>query len=118
MTSSPAGYSPARPKWSSRLTSSKPSAADQRFDGVPAVFLRRIGLFVASKTGRGIVAEGLPATAGHLDKDTVESFDRRLAESERCGKRTLYVAVLALAIAIGHVVYAAVRDHVFDGSIF
>jgi len=27
---------------------------------------------------------------------------------------TLYVAVLALAIAIGHVVYAFIRDHVVD----
>ena len=28
--------------------------------------------------------------------------------------RTLYVAVAALAIAVGHVVYAIFRDHVFD----
>ena len=27
---------------------------------------------------------------------------------------TLYVAVAALAISIGHVVYAFLRDHVFD----
>ena len=47
-----------------------------------------------------------------------ESFDRRLAEFERRQRRTLYVAVMALAIAIGHVVYAIIRDHAFDGSIF
>ena len=28
--------------------------------------------------------------------------------------RTLYVASAALAIAVGHVVYAFFRDHVFD----
>ena len=28
--------------------------------------------------------------------------------------RTLYVAVAALAISVGHVVYAFLRDHVFD----
>jgi len=27
---------------------------------------------------------------------------------------TLYVAVAALAISVGHVVYAFLRDHVFD----
>ena len=91
--------------------------------GLPAMFLKEVGLFVArkvgsSKTGRRIVAKGLRGAADYLDRETVESFDRRLAESERRQKRTLYIAVLALAIAIGHVVYAIIRDHVFNGSIF
>ena len=87
--------------------------------GLPAVFLRQVGRFVgSSKPGRIIVSEGQPGAADYLDKETVESFDRRLAESERRQKRTLYIAGLALAIAIGHVVYAIIRDHVFDGSIF
>ena len=30
--------------------------------------------------------------------------------------RTRYVAFLALAIAIGHVIYAILRDHVFHAS--
>ncbi len=30
--------------------------------------------------------------------------------------RTRYVAYAALAIAIGHVIYAILRDHVFHGS--
>jgi len=34
--------------------------------------------------------------------------DRRLQ------MRTLYVAIAALAISVGHVVYAFLRDHVFD----
>ena len=33
-------------------------------------------------------------------------------------RKTLYIAVAALALAVGHVIYAAVRDHLFDGSIF
>ncbi len=91
--------------------------------GLPAVFLMQVGRFVAtkvasSKTGRRTVAKGLRDDADYLDRDTVESLNRRLAESERREKRTLYIAVLALAIAIGHVVYAIIRDHVFDGSIF
>ena len=90
---------------------------------LPAVFLRQVGLFEASKvasskTGRGIVAKDLRGAADYLDRDTVESVNRRLAESERLQKRTLYIAALALAIAIGHVVYAIIRDHAFDGSIF
>ena len=28
--------------------------------------------------------------------------------------RTLYIAIAALAISVGHVVYAFFRDHVFD----
>jgi len=28
--------------------------------------------------------------------------------------RTLYIAIAALAISVGHVVYAFLRDHVFD----
>ncbi|MDA0263672.1 MAG: hypothetical protein O3A93_00635 [Chloroflexi bacterium] len=34
--------------------------------------------------------------------------------SRRYQIRTRYIAVAALAIAIGHVVYAFLRDHVFD----
>ena len=79
------------------------------------MFLRQVG---SSKPGRIIVSEGQTGAADYLDKETVESLDRRLAESERRQKWTLYVAILALAIAIGHVVYAIIRDHVFDGSIF
>lgn len=30
--------------------------------------------------------------------------------------RTRHIAYLALAIAIGHVIYAILRDHVFHGS--
>ncbi len=30
--------------------------------------------------------------------------------------RTRHIAILALAIAIGHVIYAVLRDHVFRGS--
>ena len=30
--------------------------------------------------------------------------------------RTRYIAYLALAIAIGHVIYAILRDHVFHAS--
>ncbi|MDE0719811.1 MAG: hypothetical protein OSB75_04545 [Dehalococcoidia bacterium] len=29
-------------------------------------------------------------------------------------RRTLYLACAALAISVGHVVYAFLRDHVFD----
>ena len=30
--------------------------------------------------------------------------------------RTRYVAYLALAVAVGHVIYAVLRDHVFHAS--
>ena len=30
--------------------------------------------------------------------------------------RTRYVAFLALAVAVGHVIYAILRDHVFHAS--
>ena len=30
--------------------------------------------------------------------------------------RTRHIAILALAIATGHVIYAILRDHVFHGS--
>ncbi len=30
--------------------------------------------------------------------------------------RTRHIAILALAVAIGHVIYAILRDHVFHGS--
>ena len=30
--------------------------------------------------------------------------------------RARHIALLALAIAVGHVIYAALRDHVFHGS--
>ena len=39
--------------------------------------------------------------------------------SEQQGKRTIrtrHIAYLALAIAIGHVIYAVLRDHVFHAS--
>ena len=50
--------------------------------------------------------------------DLTEEVSRRLHASVRRQRLILYVAVLALAVAVGHVVYAALRDHVFDGSIF
>ncbi len=34
--------------------------------------------------------------------------------NRRFQMRTLYIAIAALAIAVGHVVYAFFRDHVFD----
>ena len=34
----------------------------------------------------------------------------------RRGIRTRYIAFAALAIAIGHVIYAILRDHVFHAS--
>lgn len=34
--------------------------------------------------------------------------------SRRLHLRTLYIASAALAIAVGHVVYAFFRDHIFD----
>ncbi len=40
-----------------------------------------------------------------------------LPSDERSRKlqlRTFYIACAALAIAVGHVVYAFLRDHVFD----
>ncbi len=36
--------------------------------------------------------------------------------SRRWQMRTRHVAFLALAIAIGHVIYAILRDHVFHAS--
>jgi hypothetical protein len=35
-------------------------------------------------------------------------------KSRRLQMRTFYIACAALAIAVGHVVYAFFRDHVFD----
>ena len=35
-------------------------------------------------------------------------------ESNRLQKRTFYMASAALTIAVGHVVYAFLRDHVFN----
>ncbi len=35
-------------------------------------------------------------------------------ESGKVQRRTLYIACAALAISVGHVVYAFLRDHVFD----
>ena len=52
------------------------------------------------------------------DAGSHEAAERRLHDSMRRQRLVLYVAVLALAVAVGHVVYAAIRDHVFDGSIF
>ncbi len=40
--------------------------------------------------------------------------EERDGSSRRLQMRTLYIACAALAIAIGHVVYAFFRDHVFD----
>jgi hypothetical protein len=37
-----------------------------------------------------------------------------LEQNRRRQMLTLYIAVAALAISIGHVVYAFLRDHVFD----
>ena len=40
-------------------------------------------------------------------------------ENEQRSKRRIrsrYIAYLALAIAIGHVIYAILRDHVFQAS--
>jgi len=34
--------------------------------------------------------------------------------SRKLQRRTLYIACAALAISVGHVVYAFLRDHVFD----
>lgn len=34
--------------------------------------------------------------------------------SRKLQMRTLYIACAALAISVGHVVYAFLRDHVFD----
>ena len=38
------------------------------------------------------------------------------ASRSRWRMRTRYVAFLALAIAVGHVIYAILRDHVFHAS--
>ena len=38
------------------------------------------------------------------------------SERPRRRIRTLHIALLALAIAVGHVIYAILRDHVFHGS--
>ena len=94
------------------------------FSGV----LTRIGTAIAAKaatsrTGRRVGAKVLRQIADKLEDDQTalefqESVNRRFVDSERRQSRTLYIAVLALAIAIGHVVYAIIRDHVFDGSIF
>jgi len=35
-------------------------------------------------------------------------------DSRKLQMRTFYIACAALAIAVGHVVYAFFRDHVFD----
>ena len=35
-------------------------------------------------------------------------------ESRKVQRRTLYIACAAVAISVGHVVYAFLRDHVFD----
>ena len=42
----------------------------------------------------------------------------RRTDKERPGRRirTRHIALLALAIAVGHVIYAILRDHVFHGS--
>ena len=39
-------------------------------------------------------------------------------KGQRSGRRvrTRHIALLALAIAVGHVIYAILRDHVFHGS--
>ena len=52
------------------------------------------------------------------DSGSNEAADCSLRESIRRQRLALYIAVLALSVAVGHVVYAVIRDHVFDGSIF
>ena len=47
-----------------------------------------------------------------------EAAEGRLQDLIRRQSLILYAAALALAVAVGHVVYAVIRDHVFDGSIF
>ena len=47
-----------------------------------------------------------------------DAAEGRPHDSMRRQRLVLYVAALALAVAVGHVVYAVIRDHVFDGSIF
>ena len=45
--------------------------------------------------------------------------DQPRRENAQSGKRrirTRHIACLALAIAIGHVIYAILRDHVFHAS--
>ena len=37
-----------------------------------------------------------------------------LKQGRRLQMRTFYISAAALAIAVGHVVYAFLRDHVFD----
>lgn len=60
--------------------------------------------------------------AGRPDDDSSDAGSPGAAEgrpqdSIRRQRLILYVAALALAVAVGHVVYAVIRDHVFDGSI-
>ncbi len=52
------------------------------------------------------------------DAGSPEAAGRGLHDSMRRQRMVFYVAALALAVAVGHVVYAVIRDHVFDGSIF
>jgi hypothetical protein len=40
--------------------------------------------------------------------------ERESAATERRQRWTLYLAILALAVAVGHVAYAFIRDHVVD----
>ena len=72
---------------------------------------------------RRLGARILRRVAGEVDEDAQaagipEVVNRRLDASARRQRMILYVSVLALAVALGHAVYAALRDHVFDGSIF
>lgn len=45
---------------------------------------------------------------GRVDQNPKSDRD----QAERRQRRTLYIAIFALAVAIGHVVYAFFRDHV------
>ena len=72
---------------------------------------------------RRLGARALRRVAGKLEDEASvtglpEAVNRRLDASARRQRLILYIAALALAVAVGHVVYAALRDHLFDGSIF
>ena len=72
---------------------------------------------------RRLGARALRRVAGKLEDEVSvtgfpEAVNRRLDASARRQRLILYIAALALAVAVGYVVYAALRDHLFDGSIF
>ena len=75
---------------------------------------------VRSRTGRRIGASALRSVADKLDSEERRSFEEevtdRLDDLEGGQRKTRLIAILALAIAIGHVIYAILRDHVFHAS--